>query len=120
MSDPSLLILDEPSVGLAPLVQDEVFATIQAINRLGPSILMVEQRARQCLAIAHFRLAIHGFSESGNALHTAVVTRICHRRIRLEDASTSACIRRAKSALGYRSVSAQRVAATTGAMEARV
>ena len=54
MSDPSLLILDEPSAGLAPLVQDEVFATIQAINRLGVSILMVEQRARQCLAIAHF------------------------------------------------------------------
>jgi ABC-type branched-subunit amino acid transport system ATPase component len=54
MSDPSLLILDEPSAGLAPLVQDEVFATVQAINRLGVSILMVEQRARQCLAIAHF------------------------------------------------------------------
>jgi ABC-type branched-subunit amino acid transport system ATPase component len=54
MSDPSLLILDEPSAGLAPLVQDEVFATVQAINRLGVSILMVEQRARQCLTIAHF------------------------------------------------------------------
>ena len=54
MSDPSLLILDEPSAGLAPIVQDEVFATVQAINRLGVSILMVEQRARQCLAIAHF------------------------------------------------------------------
>jgi ABC-type phosphate/phosphonate transport system ATPase subunit len=38
MSDPSLLILDEPSAGLAPLVQDEVFATIQAINRLGGSL----------------------------------------------------------------------------------
>jgi ABC-type branched-subunit amino acid transport system ATPase component len=54
MSDPSLLILDEPSAGLAPIVQDEVFATVQAINRLGVSILMVEQRARQCLGIAHF------------------------------------------------------------------
>jgi ABC-type branched-subunit amino acid transport system ATPase component len=54
MSDPRLLILDEPSAGLAPLVQEEVFATVQAINRLGVSILMVEQRARQCLAIAHF------------------------------------------------------------------
>ena len=54
MSDPRLLILDEPSAGLAAIVQDEVFATVQAINRLGVSILMVEQRARQCLAIAHF------------------------------------------------------------------
>src|SRR5258708_5234852 len=52
MSDPSVLILDEPSAGLAPMIQDEVFATISAINRLGVSILMVEQRARHCLAIA--------------------------------------------------------------------
>jgi branched-chain amino acid transport system ATP-binding protein len=54
MSDPSLLILDEPSAGLAPLVQDEVFRKIQAINELGVTVLMVEQRARQCLAIADF------------------------------------------------------------------
>jgi ABC-type branched-subunit amino acid transport system ATPase component len=54
MSDPSLLILDEPSAGLAPKVQDEVFLKIQAINQLGVSVLMVEQRARQCLAIANF------------------------------------------------------------------
>jgi ABC-type branched-subunit amino acid transport system ATPase component len=54
MSDPRLLILDEPSAGLAPKVQDEVFAKIKAINGLGVSILMVEQRARQCLAIAHY------------------------------------------------------------------
>jgi ABC-type branched-subunit amino acid transport system ATPase component len=48
MSDPSLLILDEPSAGLAPRVQDEVFAKVKAINALGV------QRARQCLAIADF------------------------------------------------------------------
>jgi len=54
MSDPRLLILDEPSAGLAPMVQDEVFARIRAINRLGVSVLMVEQRARQCLAIADY------------------------------------------------------------------
>jgi len=54
MSDPSLLILDEPSAGLAPKVQDEVFRKIQAINKLGVTVLMVEQRARQCLAIADF------------------------------------------------------------------
>ncbi|MBM3523224.1 MAG: ABC transporter ATP-binding protein [Alphaproteobacteria bacterium] len=54
MSDPRVLILDEPSAGLAPAVQDEVFAKLQEINGAGVSILMVEQRARQALAVAHF------------------------------------------------------------------
>ena len=54
MSDPHILILDEPSAGLAPKVQDEVFAKIKSINALGVSVLMVEQRARQCLAIARY------------------------------------------------------------------
>jgi ABC-type branched-subunit amino acid transport system ATPase component len=54
MSDPSLLILDEPSAGLAPRVQDEIFERIRTIRSLGLSILMVEQRARQCLAIADY------------------------------------------------------------------
>ncbi|SDR58227.1 branched-chain amino acid transport system ATP-binding protein/neutral amino acid transport system ATP-binding protein [Rhizobiales bacterium GAS113] len=54
MSEPRLLILDEPSAGLAPKVQDEVFARIKTINGLGVSILMVEQRARQCLAISDY------------------------------------------------------------------
>jgi ABC-type branched-subunit amino acid transport system ATPase component len=54
MSDPRLLILDEPSAGLAPMVQDEVFAKVKAVNALGVSILMVEQKARQCLAIADY------------------------------------------------------------------
>ena len=54
MSDPRVLILDEPSAGLAPMVQDEVFAKVQAINALGVSVLLVEQRARQCLAIADY------------------------------------------------------------------
>jgi ABC-type branched-subunit amino acid transport system ATPase component len=54
MSDPRLLILDEPSAGLAPRAQDEVFAIVRTVNRLGVSVLMVEQRARQCLAIADY------------------------------------------------------------------
>jgi ABC-type branched-subunit amino acid transport system ATPase component len=54
MSDPRLLILDEPSAGLAPRVQEEVFAMVRAVNALGVSVLMVEQRARQCLAIADY------------------------------------------------------------------
>jgi len=54
MSDPSLLILDEPSAGLAPMVQNDVFAKIRAVNSLGVSVLMVEQKARQCLTIADY------------------------------------------------------------------
>jgi ABC-type branched-subunit amino acid transport system ATPase component len=54
MSEPRVLILDEPSAGLAPKVQDEIFALIRHINTLGVTILMVEQRARQCLAIADY------------------------------------------------------------------
>ena len=54
MSDPRLLILDEPSAGLAPRVQEEVFAMVRRVNAVGVSVLMVEQRARQCLAIADY------------------------------------------------------------------
>jgi ABC-type branched-subunit amino acid transport system ATPase component len=54
MSDPRLLILDEPSAGLAPAVMEEVFAKVRAINSAGVSILMVEQKARQCLAMADY------------------------------------------------------------------
>jgi ABC-type branched-subunit amino acid transport system ATPase component len=52
ISDPELLILDEPSAGLAPAVVDEVFATVKQINARGVSILMVEQKARQCLSMS--------------------------------------------------------------------
>jgi ABC-type branched-subunit amino acid transport system ATPase component len=52
ISDPELLVLDEPSAGLAPQVVDEVFATVKQINARGVSILMVEQKARQCLAMS--------------------------------------------------------------------
>jgi ABC-type branched-subunit amino acid transport system ATPase component len=54
MSDPRVLILDEPSAGLAPSVLEEVFARVKAINAAGVSILMVEQKARQCLAMADY------------------------------------------------------------------
>jgi ABC-type branched-subunit amino acid transport system ATPase component len=54
IADPQLLILDEPSAGLAPAVVDEVFAKVKAINAEGVSILMVEQKARQCLALSDY------------------------------------------------------------------
>jgi ABC-type branched-subunit amino acid transport system ATPase component len=54
IADPQLLILDEPSAGLAPAVVEEVFSKVQAINGEGVSILMVEQKARQCLALSDY------------------------------------------------------------------
>ncbi|MEK6874204.1 MAG: ABC transporter ATP-binding protein [Nanoarchaeota archaeon] len=52
MQDPQLLLLDEPSLGLAPKVMKEVFDTIQDINKEGVSILMVEQNAKAACQIA--------------------------------------------------------------------
>ena len=52
MSLPKLLILDEPSVGLAPLMVEEIFKAIQEIKKEGVSILLVEQNAAQSLAIS--------------------------------------------------------------------
>jgi branched-chain amino acid transport system ATP-binding protein len=53
MTEPKLLLLDEPTAGLSPLYMDEIFERIIAINGSGVGILMVEQNARQALAIAH-------------------------------------------------------------------
>jgi branched-chain amino acid transport system ATP-binding protein len=53
MSEPKLLILDEPSLGLSPLLVEAMFALIQRINQDGLSILLVEQNVVQSLAIAH-------------------------------------------------------------------
>ena len=52
MSEPQLLCLDEPSLGLAPLVVRDIFHTIRAINQGGTSVLLVEQNARYALATA--------------------------------------------------------------------
>ncbi len=53
MMDPSVLLLDEPSAGLSPALQDEVFIRCNRINRAGVSIVMVEQNASRCLQICH-------------------------------------------------------------------
>ncbi|HEV8438713.1 MAG TPA: ABC transporter ATP-binding protein [Methylomirabilota bacterium] len=54
MAEPRLLLMDEPSLGLAPKVVRLLFEQIQEINARGLSILMVEQNARQALRIAHY------------------------------------------------------------------
>ena len=53
MSEPRLLILDEPSLGLSPILVDEMFALVGELNRQGLSILLIEQNAVQSLEAAH-------------------------------------------------------------------
>ena len=52
MSKPKLLLLDEPSMGLAPILVDEIFSIIKTINAEGTTVLLVEQNAFKALSIA--------------------------------------------------------------------
>jgi branched-chain amino acid transport system ATP-binding protein len=53
MARPSLLLLDEPSMGLSPILVEAIFRIVQDINRQGTTILLVEQNARMALRVAH-------------------------------------------------------------------
>jgi branched-chain amino acid transport system ATP-binding protein len=53
MMEPEVLLLDEPSAGLSPIFQDQVFERVREVNEAGVSIVMVEQNARRCLELAH-------------------------------------------------------------------
>lgn len=72
MAEPSLLLLDEPTAGLSPLYMNEIFDRVKKINAAGVGILMVEQNAKQALAIADkgFVLAAgqNRFTDTGAAL----------------------------------------------------
>ena len=69
MGQPRLLILDEPSLGLSPLLVEEMFALIGRLNRDGLAILLVEQNVVQSLAIAHRAYVLENgrIALSGNA-----------------------------------------------------
>lgn len=54
MSDPKVLLLDEPSLGLAPIIVKGVFATIRRIREEGITVVLVEQNANQALALADY------------------------------------------------------------------
>ena len=60
MARPRILLMDEPSVGLAPLIVDEIFRIIQELNAEGVTILLVEQNARMALTVAHKFYLIEG------------------------------------------------------------
>jgi len=74
MMDPSVLLLDEPSAGLSPAYQDEVFIRCRRINAAGVSIVMVEQNARRCLQICHRGFVLdqgaNAYSGTGDELLT--------------------------------------------------
>ena len=53
MTKPRLLMLDEPTLGIAPVLVQKIFETVAAINRAGVTILLVEQNVRRALALAH-------------------------------------------------------------------
>ena len=69
MEQPSLLLLDEPSMGLAPILVDEIFEIIKKINKTGTTILLVEQNAFKALSIANraYVLETGSITRSGNA-----------------------------------------------------
>lgn len=73
MSEPRLLILDEPSLGLSPLLVEEMFSLIGRLNREGLAILLVEQNVVQSLAIAHRAYVLENgrIALSGNARELA-------------------------------------------------
>jgi branched-chain amino acid transport system ATP-binding protein len=58
MAHPELLLLDEPSLGLAPQIIERIFEIIQRINREGTTVLLVEQNALQALQIAHYGVVL--------------------------------------------------------------
>ena len=72
MTQPSLLMLDEPTAGVSPIVMDELFDRILEVKKTGVAILMVEQNARQALAIADQGFVLvtgeNRFTDSGQAL----------------------------------------------------
>src|SRR5919109_186908 len=72
MADPKGLLLDEPSAGLSPAFQDEVFINCARINESGVSIVMVEQNANRCLQICHRGYVLdqgrNAYTDSGRAL----------------------------------------------------
>lgn len=74
MMNPEVLLLDEPSAGLSPRYQDQVFERVKQINSAGVSVLMVEQNARRCLQICNRGYVL----DQGNNAYTGTGTELLH------------------------------------------
>jgi branched-chain amino acid transport system ATP-binding protein len=74
MSKPRLLLLDEPSLGLAPLIVREIFEIVSSLRALGVSILLVEQNARAALETADFGYVL----ETGEIVHSGPAADLLH------------------------------------------
>src|SRR5262249_29146894 len=74
MARPRLLLLDEPSLGLAPIIVREVFRIIASLRDLGVSILLVEQNARAALETADFGFVL----ETGEIVHSGTAAALMH------------------------------------------
>ena len=74
MLSPKLLLLDEPSAGLSPMLQDQVFLRCKQINDTGVAILMVEQNARKCLQVCHRGYVL----DQGRNAYTATGRELLH------------------------------------------
>ena len=74
MAKPRLLLLDEPSLGLAPLIIREVFRIISSLRELGVSILLVEQNARAALETADYGYVL----ETGEIVHSGSAADLMH------------------------------------------
>jgi branched-chain amino acid transport system ATP-binding protein len=72
VSAPKLLLMDEPSLGLAPLMVRDVFNLVREINSMGIAILMVEQNARQALKVAHWAYLL----ETGRIVESGLASEI--------------------------------------------
>jgi branched-chain amino acid transport system ATP-binding protein len=74
MAKPKLLVLDEPSLGLAPLIVREIFRTIASLRSLGVSVLLVEQNARAALETADYGYVL----ETGEIIQSGPADTLIH------------------------------------------
>ena len=81
MSEPKLLLLDEPSLGLAPKVVERIAEVIEEINRQGTSVVLVEQNAAMALQVAQtaYVLEVGEVTLSGTAAELAATTEVQER-----------------------------------------